>query len=136
MRSITGLALGAALLGSCHSAPTENVALTGTFPLAQWNDLALPVNLGFTPPGNCERQVTSGTLTVDAQRRTFSYGIRIINCNGFDEGSSQVDGTYTQAGSSLDFRISGSTHFLGTVMADRIVVTDGERLEFTRGGAR
>jgi hypothetical protein len=136
MRPIVSLVLGVALLVSCHSAPTETIAVTGTFPLAQWNDLALPVSLGFTPPRNCGRQVTSGTLTLDAQRHTFSYGIRIVNCNGFDEGSSQVEGSYAQTGSALDFTISGDAHFYGTILADRIIVTDGERLAFTRRGSR
>lgn len=126
-----------ALVG-CRSTPTELDDVAGLFPLVRWNGLSLPVNLGFTPPGSCSRQVTKGSLTLDPRRQTFSYTVSIVNCNGLDEGTTQVDGVYAQSDSLLDFKIlpqgpSGPyTHFYGQVLSDRIVVTDGATLEFKR----
>jgi len=135
MPKTVGWVLMLCVLTGCHSTPTENVAVGGTFPLARWNDLALPVDLGFTPPGTCGRAVTSGTLTLDATAHHFSYTVHILNCHGLDEGSSQVDGTFVQSGDALDVTILGTSyiHIYGTILPDRIVITNGQRLEFTRG---
>lgn len=122
----------------CGDTPTGTSAVGGTFPLVRWNDLTVPVDLGATPPSTCRRTLTEGALTLNNQVGSFRYSLRIVNCNGLEEGSSRFDGSYVQSGDSLDFRIlprdggSSYTHFSGRIMSDRIAVTDGSRMEFMR----
>lgn len=121
-----------AVVAGCKPTPTAPSAASGLFPLSKWNGLSLPVNMGFVPPDTCARQMTTGSLMLDASRQTFTYSYRVVNCRGADAGSDAEAGTYVQKGDSLSFAEPNGARFTGTVMADRIVVTAGSTFEFLK----
>lgn len=121
----------------CHTGPSEPAPVSGAFTLTRWNDIPLPVNLGFDPPDTCARSVTSGSMTLDVTHHTYLISVRIVNCHGADAGSTDDQGTFTQNGTTLDFTIEGGgssprAHFYGSVVSGRVVVTNGSTLEFIK----
>jgi hypothetical protein len=134
-------ALAIATIGcvsACRSSPTEVARLDGVFPLAAWDGLPLPVNLGAFPPSTCATRIQSGALTLKASSRSFTYTYEMRDCQEFVVDAEREDGFYVQNEASIDFVIpeygrAADLHFTGDMQATRIVIANGDpQLEFLR----
>jgi hypothetical protein len=136
---VGALFVAAAVSQACHS-PTAVTQLDGTFPLASWNGLPLPVDLGAFPPSTCSTRIDNGALSMSATYGTFLMYYEQRDCrNAVVPGGSRVDGYFVQAGDSVDFSVGcleseSCLHFPGAIRSDRIVVRYSPLMEFSRTG--
>lgn len=87
----------------------------------------MPVTLPALPPDTSARQVSGGSLILNASTHTWMYWYVTRNSRGFVMDSESQQGLFTQSGSTLELTIQLGATPLQTVVAqvlsDRIITT-------------
>lgn len=117
--------------------PGIDAPVDGEYPLAVYGVVVVPGNVAQMPtsdgqPSGCWLRIDEGRITFQVTR-VFEYRYRFVNsCTGSVLSQVQVQGTWTQNGSRIEFTTLVS-RFEGEVRGDTVrVVRDPEVLTFAR----
>jgi hypothetical protein len=118
---VPALVMFAGLEGACARSPTTPVGtsreVSGTYALAVWNNLTMPVPMGTFPPDTSQVQLRSGALVLNASTHTWSYWYVMSNSRGATLDSESEQGLFSQVGDTLKLDMNSQGAALGTIVA-------------------